>query len=98
MQSKDDIRERFQSLEERVQRFIQLYESLKANNQRLTEENLQLVAELEDERSKAKRLDEGYRNLKHQEQAATRQQVDRINHRINELVGEIDKNIKLIEV
>jgi regulator of replication initiation timing len=98
MKSKDDTKERLLQLEDRIRRFIEVHESLKASGQRLAEENARLVAELEEERNKSRRLDEGYRNLKQQETAATRQQVARINNRINDLVSEIDKNIKLIEV
>jgi hypothetical protein len=65
---------------------------------RLAEENSRLTTTLEEERTRTKRMDEGYRNLKDQETSATRLQVERINTRINELVSEIDKNIKLIQV
>jgi hypothetical protein len=70
---------------------------LKVNCQQLMTENKRLLAELEEERLRFKRLDEGYKNLKESELATTRQHVDRINLKINDLVSEIDKNIKLIE-
>lgn len=98
MQNQQEIHDKFQQLEARIHKFIELYESLKVSGRELAAENRKLVLELEEERNKAKRLDEGYRNLKDQELIATRQHVERINNRINELVGEIDKNIKLIEV
>ena len=93
-----DIKDRFATLEQRLQALMDLHQSLKSASRELQAENRRLVLELEEERNHAKRLDEGYRNLKDQEQTVTRQQVDRINHRINELVFEIDKNLKLIEV
>lgn len=93
-----DIKNRFTTLEQRLQVLMDLHQSLKSASRELQAENRRLVLELEEERNRAKRLDEGYRNLKDQEQTVTRQQVDRINHRINELVLEIDKNLKLIEV
>jgi len=96
MQDPIAIKERFSSLEQRIQQFIELHEALKSNCQHLLAENSRLVAELEEERSRAKRLDEGYKNLKDRELAATQEQVDRINLRINDLVSEIDKNIKLM--
>lgn len=97
MQDSSAIKERFSTLEQRIQQFIELHEALKANCQQLLAENVRLVAELEQERSRSQRLDEGYKNLKDRELAATREQVDRINLKINDLVSEIDKNIKLIE-
>jgi predicted nucleic acid-binding Zn-ribbon protein len=97
MLEKGVIEERFKTLEKRIQRLIELHESLKAAHHQLVGDNARLGAELADERNKVKRLEEGYRNLKEQETQAARQQVERINNRINELVGEIDKNIKLIE-
>lgn len=98
MQRPDDMRERFQVLEDRIRQFISMHESLKETSLRLAEENNRLSSALEEERTRTKRMDEGYRNLKEQETSATRLQVERINTRINELVGEIDKNIKLIQV
>jgi dsDNA-specific endonuclease/ATPase MutS2 len=98
MQRPDDMRERFQVLEDRVRQFIAMHESLKETSMRLAEENSRLTTTLEEERTRTKRMDEGYRNLKDQETSATRLQVERINTRINELVSEIDKNIKLIQV
>ena len=75
-----------------------MYESLKAASQELADENARLMSELDGERVRSKRLEEGYRNLKDQESMAARLQFEKMNNRINELVGEIDKNIKLIEV
>lgn len=98
MQRPDDMRERFQVLEDRIRQFIAMHESLKESSRQLAEENSRLSAALEEERTRTKRMDEGYRNLKDQESTATRLQVERINNRINELVSEIDKNIKLIQV
>jgi regulator of replication initiation timing len=97
MQDPKAIKERFSSLEQRIQQFIELHEALKVNCQQLMTENKRLLAELEEERLRFKRLDEGYKNLKESELATTRQHVDRINLKINDLVSEIDKNIKLIE-
>lgn len=92
------LKERLTVLENRIQQLMELHESLKSSCKDLLAENRELALQLEDERGKAKRLDEGYRNLKDQEQSATRLQIDRINLRINELVSEIDKNIKLMDV
>lgn len=91
------IKERLASLEERIQKFISLHEELKASNQALQAENRRLLLVLEEERVKASRIEEGYKNLKTQEIQANRHQVDRINIRINELINEIDKNIKLMD-
>ncbi|MFM7727132.1 MAG: hypothetical protein ACKO7B_10540 [Flavobacteriales bacterium] len=92
-----EIQDRLVTLEGRIKQLIALHESLKSSCQDLLSENRRLVLELEDEKMKSKRLDEGYRNLKDQEIVATRHQVDRINLRINELISEIDKNIQLVE-
>lgn len=92
-----DLQVRFSALEGRIQQLIAMHEALKSSCQDLLSENHRLAVALEDERARASRLDEGYKNLKEQEIASTRLQVERINLRINELVSEIDKNIQLIE-
>jgi regulator of replication initiation timing len=93
-----NINDRLATLESRIHKLIELHESLKSSCRDLLAENHQLVLQLEEERTKSKRLEEGYRNLKEQEMASNQLQVDRINIRINELVSEIDKSIKLMDV
>ena len=93
-----NINNRLATLESRIHKLIELHESLKSSCSDLLAENHQLVLQLEEERTKSKRLEEGYRNLKEQEMASNQLQVDRINIRINELVSEIDKSIKLMDV
>ena len=93
-----NINDRLATLESRIHKLIELHESLKSSCSDLLAENHQLVLQLEEERTKSKRLEEGYRNLKEQEMASNQLQVDRINIRINELVSEIDKSIKLMDV
>ncbi len=83
----------FSGLEQRIQKLISLHEQLKESNQGLISDNRRLRIELEEERTKAGRLEEGYRNLKEVEKTGNRQSISQIKKRINDIIGEIDKNI-----
>ncbi len=86
----------FSGLEERIQKLISLHEQLKDSNQGLVSDNRRLQIELEEERVKTNRMEEGYRNLKEMEKSGNRQSIAQIKQRINDIIGEIDKNISLL--
>ncbi len=86
----------FSTLEKRIQKLISLHEQLKISNQGLLTDNRKLRIELEEERSKTSRMEEGYRNLKEVEKNGNRQSITQIKKRINDIIGEIDKNISLL--
>lgn len=98
MVESNDIKSNFAALENRIQKLILLHEQLKNDHLALVSENRRLLLQLDDEKQKTHRLEEGYRNLKEVEQTSTRQNVAHIKRRINDIIGEIDKNISLMEV
>ena len=98
MQEQVDIKTNFTSLENRIQKMILLHEQLKNQNLELLADNRRLLLELEDQKAKAGRLEEGYRNLKEVENTSTKQNIAQIKRRINDIIGEIDKNISLMDV
>lgn len=86
----------FSELEKRIQKLISLHEELKDSNQSLVSDTRRLKLELEEERSKTSRMEEGYRNLKEMEKTGNRQSIAQIKKRINDIIGEIDKNISML--
>lgn len=86
----------FSELEKRIQKLISLHEQLKDSNQGYISDIRRLRIELEEERSKTNRMEEGYRNLKEMEKTGNRQSIAQIKKRINDIIGEIDKNITLL--
>lgn len=86
----------FSELEKRIQKLISLHEQLRDSNQSLVADTRRLRIELEEERSKTHRMEEGYRNLKEMEKTGNRQSIAQIKKRINDIIGEIDKNISLL--
>jgi predicted RNase H-like nuclease (RuvC/YqgF family) len=86
----------FSELENRIQKLISLHEQMKDSNQGLVSDIRRLRIELEEERSKTSRMEEGYRNLKEMEKTGNRQSITQIKKRINDIIGEIDKNISLL--
>ena len=98
MQEQAELKTNFTALENRIQKMILLHEQLKNHNQALLAENRRILLELEDQRTKSARLEEGYKNLKKKKKTSTNQNITQIKRRINDIIGEIDKNISLMDV
>ncbi|MBL0104435.1 MAG: hypothetical protein IPP51_12185 [Bacteroidetes bacterium] len=92
-----DLKTNFSALESRIQKLIHLHEELKKSNQQLLADNNRLMLELDDERNKIRRLEEGYKNLKEIESSTTKQSITNMKRRINDIIVEIDKNMALID-
>ncbi|REJ82337.1 MAG: hypothetical protein DWQ44_07785 [Bacteroidetes bacterium] len=88
----------FSGLEKRIQKLISLHEELKKSNQDLVAEVRRLNLELEEEKSRTQRMEEGYKNLKEVEKVAKRQTITQMKQQINDIISEIDKNMKLMSV
>ncbi len=97
MSEQTDLKSNFSALEIRIQKLIHLHEALKQSNNELLAENKKLMLELEEERLKVQRLEEGYRNLKEIETTSTRQSISNMKKRISEIIGDIDKSISMID-
>jgi regulator of replication initiation timing len=98
MAQPNDIQQQVGELENRIHKFIHLHDTLRAQCQDLLAENRRLQLELEEERAKSRRVEEGYRNLQEVEQQATRQRVAGLKRKIGDIVGEIDRSLTLINV
>ena len=61
MTAPKDLKSNFSTLEDRIQKLIYLCEDLKKDNQRLLAEKRQMTVELEEEKERTKRLEEGYK-------------------------------------
>lgn len=97
MSEQTDLKSNFSALEIRIQKLIHLHEALKKSNNELFAGNKKLMIELEEERLKVQRLEEGYRNLKEMETSSTRQSISNMKKRISEIIGDIDKSISMID-
>ena len=97
MSEQTDLKSNFSALEIRIQKLIHLHEALKQSNNELLAGNKKLMLELEEERLKVQRLEEGYRNLKEIETTSTRQSISNMKKRISEIIGDIDKSISMID-
>jgi len=93
-----EIKTKIEALESRMQKFISLHERLKSDHQELLGDNRKLQFELEDERGRTKRMEEGYKNLKEVEKVSKKQSISQIKRKINDIIGEIDKNMTLLDV
>ena len=97
MNEQKDLKSNFSALEIRIQKLIHLHEELKKSNQQLLADNNRLMLELDDERNKIRRLEEGYKNLKEIESSTTKQSITNMKRRISDIIVEIDKNMALID-
>ncbi len=97
MAGQQDIKNNFSSLEERIQKMIHLHEELKKINQKLVADKRQMAMELQEERDKNRRMEEGYKNLKEIEKSSSRQTITNMKRKINDIILEIDRNVSMIE-
>ena len=89
MNEQKDLKSNFSALEIRIQKLIR--------NQQLLSEIQKLKAELTDEHAKVQRLEEGYRNLKEFESTSTKQSISNMKRKINDIIGEIDRSMSMID-
>lgn len=76
---------------------MDLHTEAKQLNQQLLAENRRLQMDLDEEKSKISRLEEGYRNLKEMEKTGTRQSISNMKRKINDIIVEIDKNMSMMD-
>jgi hypothetical protein len=91
-----DFKKKIEELEKSIQNLISSHQEIKSENSRLREEVANGVVALQEEKLKTKRLEEGYKELKQQERSQRNKNIETIKMKINSLVGEIDKNVALI--
>jgi hypothetical protein len=97
MSVSNDLKNNFTVLQERIEDLILLHEDIKKTNQKLAAENKKLIFQLEDERSKLNRMEEGYKNLKEVERTSSHQNITTMKKKISDIILEIDRNIAMIE-
>jgi hypothetical protein len=97
MAAQQDFKSNFTELHDNIEKLIYLHEELKKTNKKLLAEKLQMTKDLEDERERILRLEEGYKNLKEIEKSSSRQSITNMKRKINDLIHEIDKNMSMME-
>src|SRR5205085_8769425 len=97
MSAQLDFKSNFSELHDKIEKLIYLHEELKKTNKKLLAEKLQMTKDLEDERERILRLEEGYKNLKEIEKSSSRQSITNMKRKINDLIHEIDKNMSMME-
>jgi TolA-binding protein len=97
MAAQTDFKSNFTELHDKIEKLIYLHEELKKANKKLLAEKIQMTKDLEDERERILRLEEGYKNLKEIEKSSSRQSITNMKRKINDLIHEIDKNMSMME-
>lgn len=90
------MKTKLDELENRIQKLIYLHKQLKSENQKLVGLNRKLELELEEEKQRFGRLEEGIANLKDAERNSTSKSISGMKHKINEMISEIDRSVVLI--
>ena len=96
-QKEKETKVNFSTLEQNIQKLMGLCDELKKENQALRAENRQLNLSLGEDRERARRLEEGYKNLKEMEKTSARQSITNMKRKISDIIHEIDRNMSLIE-
>ena len=91
-----DVKTKFDELENRIQKLIHLHKQLKSENQKLVGLNRKLELELEEEKKRFSRLEEGIANQLDVKNDSTNKSISGIKQKINEMIGEIDRSVTLI--
>lgn len=96
MAAQKDTKINFSTLEHNIQKLMSLCDELKKENQTLRAENRQLQLSVSEDRDRARRLEEGYKNLKEMEKTSNRQSISNMKRKISDIIHEIDRNMTLI--
>ena len=83
-------------LENRIQKLISLHKELKVKAEYLQSENHKLKEELQEEREKARMIQEGFRKMKNEEKSVAGENIGQLKKKINDIISEIDKSVLLI--
>ena len=97
MAAHQDFKSNFSVLQDKIQKLIHLCEELKKNNKKLLTERRKITTDLEEERAKLQRLEDGYKNLKEMEKSSSRQSITNMKRKISDIIVEIDKNMSMME-
>ncbi len=97
MAAQQDLNINFSVLQDKIQKLIHLCEELKKGNKKLLGEKRQMIKDLEEERAKIQRLEDGYKNLKEMERSTSRQSITNMKRKISDIIVEIDKNMSMME-
>jgi hypothetical protein len=97
MVATQEIKTNFTALQDKIQKLIYLHEEAKKANLKLLAEKRQITLELEEQKEKFRRIEEGYKNLKDVEQSSSRQSISSMKRKINDIILEIDRNLSMIE-
>lgn len=91
-----DLKTKFEGLENRIQKLISLHEELTTENKKLIQLSRKLELELNDEKQRFIRLEEGMKNLKETKKTLANKSISGIKQKINEMISEIDRSASLI--
>ena len=97
MAAQKETKVNFSALEQNIQKLMGYCDELKNENQALRAENRQLQLLLGEDKERARRLEEGYKNLKEMEKTSARQSITNMKRKISDIIHEIDRNMLLIE-
>ena len=91
-----DLKTKFDEVENRIRKLISLHEQLKTENKKLIQLNRKLEMELKEEKNRFNRLEVGLENLQENKKNLTNKSISGIKQKINEMISEIDRSSALI--
>jgi predicted RNase H-like nuclease (RuvC/YqgF family) len=97
MSGQNEIKAAVAVLESKIRKLMDLHDEQKRQNQQLMAENRRLQMDLDEEKNKISRLEEGYRNLKEMEKSGNLQSITNMKRKIKDIIVEIDKNMALMD-
>lgn len=97
MSGQNEIKSAVAVLETKIRKLMDMHDEQKKLNQQLLAENRRLQMDLDEEKNKISRLEEGYRNLKEMEKSGNRQTITNMKRKIKDIIVEIDKNMTMMD-
>lgn len=97
MSGPNELKSAVANLDAKIRKLMQLHDEQKQLNQQLLAENRRLQMDLDEEKNKISRLEEGYRNLKEMEKSGHNQTITNMKRKIKDIIVEIDKNMAMMD-
>lgn len=92
-----DLKNKFQDLEERIQKLINSHQNLRREIQQLRDENAKLEKAAADEKERVKMLQQGFEEFRDVTRVKTRAQISGLKTKVNDMISEIDRSVALID-
>ena len=92
-----ELKNKFQDLENRIQKLINSHQNLRKELLKLKEENALLEKAAADERERVKMMQQGFEEFRDVTRVKTRAQISGLKTKVNDMISEIDRSVALID-